>query len=450
MSKQIEVEVSYDLLEQSRRKAIQDSALQLLEEKDTGGSELDQASNRREDIWPALNAYGHDKNLSQDYELSLLPLSRIGAEQGFSGSSILLGYFRHRRNSNLFPSQPMVIKLRKRPPESFGTLSELRDELHRAERLLPYISYHKSQYAVPLHISDVLSKTEYQVLWSPFALTDLVQRHESALSFLDAPDLRQLLAIKKGTEPTKDQLEMALNVVKSAFQILDPLHKRDGTARSVSTSFQKEYAPYLRKFGESWGGSWMELWGTQRETSDFGVSWLNPFWVLNELMARNNISLRLGAVHGDLHPGNILYATPERPFLIDFGWADDNAHIAKDFVLLECNLRFIYFPADVSFADARQFAQLNAQNVALPENLRKRFKPRHDLIQALRTAFVNAHGGRVDWMEEYVIPLFLVSMGLLRYVDQYANQVAARLTVLELARYISDEYLLSEKRSTSA
>ncbi|ADO73733.1 phosphotransferase [Stigmatella aurantiaca] len=442
MSELTAVEVSYDLLEKPRREAIQASAQHLLKEIDRPKAIHEKTLSLREYIWPALDAYGHDQSLPHDYELSLLPLSRIGAEQGFSGSSILLGYFKHKKNTSLFPSQPMVIKLREKCPTAFGKLSELRDELHRAERLRPYISYHKSQYALPLHISDDLPGMGYQVLWSPFALTDLVQRHQSGLSFLEAPDLRQLLKIKKGGEPSEESLKKALKVVESAFQIMGPLHKRDGTARSVSTSFHKEYEPYLRKLGEGWGSSWREIWGTQQKTSDFNICWVNPFWVLSELMARNNVLLRLGAIHGDLHPGNILYATPERPFLIDFGWADDNAHIAKDFVLLECNLRFIYFPADVSFSEVRRFAQMNAQDVAWPEDLNKRFKPRFDVIQSLRKAFLDAHGVKVDWMTEYVIPLFLVSMGLLRYVDQYTNQVAARLTVLELAQYINDNYLL--------
>jgi len=50
----------------------------------------------------------------------------------------------------------------------------------------------------------------------------------------------------------------------------------------------------------------------------------------------------LGAIQGDLHPGNIVYTRGGRPAIIDFGWASDKAHVAKDFVLLECNLRFLF------------------------------------------------------------------------------------------------------------
>jgi hypothetical protein len=446
---EISVDVTYDLLEQPRRDAIKTSAEELLHliEKLQSQRKDPLADYEHMHIWPALGAYGHDLDLPQNYQLTLLPLSRIGADQGFSGSSIVLGYFKHSGASELFPSQPMVIKLRKKGKDSFGRISELRDELHRANRLRPYIGYHKDQYALPLHITDGTPGLEYQVLWSPFALTDLVTRTTPGLNFSTAPDLRQLLAFQKSKEPSPKSLEEALSVIKSTFHVLEPLHKRAGTARSISTSFSKEYELYLRGFGKSWGKAWRRIWGEEQETQDFGTKWVNPIRVLEELLKQDKISLRLGAVHGDLHPGNILYAPEQfqRPFLIDFGWADDNAHIAKDYVLLECNLRFIYFPADVPFETVTRFAQMNGRQDAKPERFDERFKGRVSMIDQIRQSFIQLRGNDPDWMTEYIIPLFLVSFGLLKFTHQYSNQIAARLTILELAKHISENFLKPQR-----
>jgi Ternary complex associated domain 9 len=49
-------------------------------------------------------------------------------------------------------------------------------------------------------------------------------------------------------------------------------------------------------------------------------------------------------VHGDLHPNNVLFGPNYVPVLIDYAFGHLNGHFIKDFVLMECSLRFLQTP----------------------------------------------------------------------------------------------------------
>ena len=49
-------------------------------------------------------------------------------------------------------------------------------------------------------------------------------------------------------------------------------------------------------------------------------------------------------VHGDLHPNNVLFGPEFSPVLIDYAFGHLNGHFVKDFVLMECSLRFLLPP----------------------------------------------------------------------------------------------------------
>jgi hypothetical protein len=412
----------YDILEEAPLNAVLGSAERLLsrmcqENSDAGNWNL------RESVWPAIGALeARDaKYLEIQPRLVLLPLDRIGAKGGFSGSKIMLGYFSDE-GSRIFSSLPLVIKLAKRE----GVNRKLVLEQRLAQSIRPYLGYYKDSFAVPIHL-DVIDP-EYDVLWSPFALPELI-RWGTHLE-LTAKDLRQLL------ERGKSMVD-ANRVIASVFNILEPLHRRVLLGARYPRSLADEYAQYLRGFREKWGPEWIRAWGEEKHTADLGRDdWTNPIWVLNQLSIAPKVELLCGAVHGDLHPGNILYSDVESPSVIDFGWADADAHVAKDFVLLECNLRFTHMRGDVPLSDIRKFSRWIGFNAPCDALEDKRSQETQETIKTIRSRFQNLVGEPADLDIEYVIPMFFVAFGLLRYVEDYTNQVAARLTVLELAEYI--------------
>jgi hypothetical protein len=422
----------YDLLDEKPLAAILASAQRLLdcvcgELGDQGGS-----WSFRESVWPALGA--HHSGGPGDSEirprLVLLPLSRIGSEGGFSGSKIHLGYFSDVGDEKIFPSLPLVIKLAEVKEHQRRKLPE---EKALADDVRPYLAYHKDSFAVPLWVDE---GDEYDVLWSPFALTELVEwRTEASRLSLSALDLRKLL------KEQADNGNEAIAVVEAVYRMLRPLHRRARPVYRESRTFKDEYTRYLRHFPDEWGPKWLASWGEQETVVDLGgETFHNPIWVLNRLLDAPAIEMLCGAVHGDLHPGNIMYSQVGTPSVIDFGWANSNAHVAKDFVLLECNLRFTYLHGDVPLSDVVTLARWIRIEPECGLLVDSAAIQAQRTIAEIRRKFVEL-GDNTDGDLEYVVPLFFVAFGLLRFFDENWNQVSARRTVLELAQYIATNVL---------
>ena len=56
----------------------------------------------------------------------------------------------------------------------------------------------------------------------------------------------------------------------------------------------------------------------------------------------------LGAVHGDLHPKNIVLGNYGNVQIIDFGWAGVDPHVVVDYALLDINIRGTTLPSQIS------------------------------------------------------------------------------------------------------
>lgn len=157
--------------------------------------------------------------------------------------------------------------------------------------------------------------------------------------------------------------------------------------------------------------------------------------------------LTVGAVHGDLHPGNIVLSPDNRPRVIDFGWASDRSHIAKDYVLLECNLRFLMLRPQLSENDLSNFTGWLAWDAA-PPSLSEYSARRVTVITRLRALAKQAFPTDTDWDWEYIVPLFIVGFGLLRFAPLLGNQLAAIRTVVNLADHVAA--LLPRDHSSAA
>ncbi len=266
--------------------------------------------------------------------------------------------------------------------------------------------------------------------------------------------IRDLAEFLRKKSVSADEERKILTIIDVVFEILKPLHHRGGRAACKPRKILDEYKWYLRGVRET-EVRWVNRWAPERQRYCRGTK-INPLWVLNQLRQMSPVNLYLGAIHGDLHPHNIVLSETGVPHIIDFGWAQSERHIAKDFVLLECNFRFMYLRADIPQADMKKLAAWVRFDVdkdhEAPVLGDRAGQINARLIRQVRRKAQRAfHKTKTNWDEEYVIPLFLVAVGLLKHLRDADNQFSAILTVEKTAEYIAKYYLDKRpKRSRSA
>ena len=373
----------------------------------------------RESIWPALALTLKEGALPGRVELHLHPLSRIGQTEGKSGSLVLFGNF--KGGDMCGDSHPVVVKtLAKQEGKN------LKEEHENALSVKHFAYESRDRFALPVHFDD--EHDDYDVLWSRLAPAEAPWEAE-AKDFLRVHDFREIL--KTGGDAEK--------IMQDALSLLRGLHRRLGHPIREERRYGTEYEWYLRGLDEQkWGPEWIEIWGDHNQPTfdDEGETRVNPFWVLERL---RNVQrpLLLGAIHGDLHPGNVILSKGQVS-LIDFGWSQDCVHIAKDFALLECNLRFLFLRPQLARADASLFSRWIGPEPP-PEGLSQYCTARAALIQSLRQAaagVLQSGDDNSNWSWDYLVPLFFVALGLLRYDDNLGNQQAAMDFVLALADHL--------------
>ena len=72
----------------------------------------------------------------------------------------------------------------------------------------------------------------------------------------------------------------------------------------------------------------------------YGQTFRDPRRIL-EAVKEHEINSLVCPVHGDLHPNNVLFGRNFVPVLIDYAFGHLYGHFIKDFVLMECSLRFL-------------------------------------------------------------------------------------------------------------
>lgn len=394
--------------------------------------------NCRELIWPSLSAV---KKVSP--ELKLIPLNRVGAEQGFGGSYVMIVYFIDQANK-IYPSKPLVVKISKPSEKDKG---KLKDEWNSGVEVRSYITYHNDSFAIPLHF-DELPNQKHAVLWSPFSSSEYIWgkldahiRNNSKILTLQVSDLWRVLRKNYVHVPEVSNCNPN-EVLEKVYRITRPLHDRVGLIESRRKNIVTEYKRYLRHFTKKkdWGARICGMW-KGKMVKEQSQEFYNPILCLDKLR-RYETSLRFGAIHGDLHPKNIVLTENDEPRVIDFGWAGDNKHIAKDFVLMECNLRFVALRPDVGLKDLSLMTNWIGFDEKPPKAISADCKARIALIEKLRELARTRFPINTNWDDEYIIPLFLVAFGLLRVLSSMDNQLAARITVLKLSSYLKNRLKL--------
>jgi hypothetical protein len=422
-----EMELVEEMLEAPQRKAVLDSALAMLNNM-CALSDLEGGWNLREVVWPALAVCENRNEVKA--RMVLLPLERIGGEPGRSGNRVMIAYFEQIKCPSILRSQPLVLKV---SSANQAQADKLQKEWQQAKAIRPHLAYHKDAFAVPVSFHA----GPPAVLWSPFASNREIWGVASHDSPLQIRELWQDLdpAAKVGLE-NKDRL---FSILDGVYALLWPLHRAGGTINRKNIKVLQEYYSYLRHINDPWAAPWRARWGddSTETASDFGrTGWINPFHLIKKL-EEFRADLWVGAVQGDLHPRNILLGPWNSPNVIDFGWASEEAHIAKDFALLECNLRFMTLPPAVSLDSAEKMAKWLVADDPTPDVPEEAARLRIELITRLWENVLRHFPEPIDWTTNYLLPLFLVAMGLLRHNVDCGHQEAARLTVLHLAKRLS-------------
>ncbi|MDA8564247.1 phosphotransferase [Mariniblastus sp.] len=430
MKRNISMDVSFEGIEAERLEAIKSSAVRLFNSMRiaSGTKEAGVVWTMAESLWPALSLPEFAKDSLQGAALRIIPLGRIGQMEGKSGSLVVIGFFHDPSRPDMPHSHPVVIKTL-----STEKRDKLREEFENSKSVKPFVYDHKDDFAIPIFFDD--EQPQFHVLWSIFSPSNPIWPVGVAGSVSDSlkvDDLRNPLI--------NGEDELARPIIESTFRLLKNLHLRLNRFKIEERKFGTEYARYLRKLDEGdWGSEWREIWADEntRRIEDSGAEFANPFWILKQLQPIKK-HLFIGAVHGDLHPGNIVLADGE-PRVIDFGWAMDGAHVAKDFVLMECNLRFHTVRPQLNQRDVYALSDWLSWDSPIPKGLGAYALKRAELIQHLRGIAKQTLGNNrseVQWDWEYIVPLFFVSFGLLRVAPHLGNQQSAVRFVLALASHI--------------
>ncbi len=349
----------------------------------------------------------------------------------------MIGQFVHRKHD---PSRLMVFKFLRNRGTSEDKLSE---EKRRYDEIKPFIHPdHQYAFAEPIKCFECKG---YEFLWSPFTSAASAT---SMTSDLAHNDLWKQLRMRPGSDNQPRHLRKE-TILQRVFDHLYLPHRKGGSSCRRKRSFALEYGKYLRGIWGSdprsepgWWKYWELTWAppSKRRISAFGKEHTNPLWVL-ACLRDQEYDFHCGAIHGDLHPKNVVLSE-EEPHIIDFGWAQPDEHVAKDFVLLECNLRFMLLRRDMDIESTQRFARWIEWNKRVPEVSCDYCSRRMQLVRRLREIAAKHLPDTKDWDKEYVIPLFLTAFGLLKHLGAADNQIAAVMTILALADYIEDRNLV--------
>jgi len=384
-------------------------------------------------VWPAVFDHRSGGNLipPNEVQIVVLPLDRIGAPAGASGAGVYIAYYSHAPTSGsaLLASPPLVVKI--------GKADKLQDEMNGA-RAWPTLSPQDAErFARPIFLD--LEDTDWAVLVAPFhSKFDVAE--DGTRNTIEVRDLWRLLENRDeplglGTEhwkKIKKCVEEALDAVQSPHRATFAKRKRE------VQSYSSAYDWYLR--ATTGTGRLCHIpkliFGSEPTVEAFGKKWDNPVLLVEELISGREFSGYVGAIHGDLHPKNIVLNHENVARIIDFGWAKREAHIVQDYLLLDLNIRGTTLPSQMAEADVLALASFldPIQGVAtLPKSVRRRAKIIKDVI------WERANARAVeDWKTEYLIPLLLVGYGLLVHLDSARNQPALVATVLAATRAVRE------------
>ena len=417
----------------------------------------------------------------KDVKMVLLPLDRLGQEQGKSGAHSVLCYFRYESFTEIqssgepadearrmlsLNSLPIIIKHAEEPIAPMGeSPTHIQTEFENANTVSPYLR-HSNTFVLPFYYHREQSGEGSQ---REFLLSNsIVDYGGKQISFSNSSIhtfLNVLQTSEKHSAVSANTKIKSADILSFVYRKLRNLHCGPYSTGRVQThiesrSYAEEYNKYLRKMDTPAArAAFQQLWCTNDDIES--CSEKCPLKVL-DLVLSITTQLHMGGIHGDFHPRNIVMlgdltaALPEA-HIIDYGWANKYSHIAKDYVLMECNLRFMCLNPDLPKRDVEKISRListNELNDAVAEiskdgscsyaddilllimEVRSNFQ---QTLQEIDSSLKNVPLSDDLWLYEYHIPMFLVAYGLTKFYGECRNQVAMRLTISKLTSFLWDK-----------
>ena len=380
----------------------------------------------RDEIWPASRHLQLD-----DVDLVVLPLQRVGAPLGQSGASVFVAYYRARENValELQRSAPLAVKIDQK--------QKMKDELARADGLRDLDEMTEARLVKPFDCLDCKPGSDDD-------RAILVARFRSGVP--GDVKVSDLWAVLQSPDWLHDSAHgrlrrRAFGCLGGALDVVSGLHRAGGSTRQTR-SYATALEWYLRQTrdpAESKGSHAYiprSIFGDAQTVRVFGRKWINPTHVIDRFLCpARTFKTTIGTIHGDLHPKNIVLDESDEPHIIDFGWTREDAPVVLDYILLDINLRSITLPSQVEESDLLKIARF-LPGARRPTGLRRCAQARVDLIREAIWKRLEERRVVRDWLEEYVIPFFMVAYGLLRHLDAARNQMALVATVLAAAKHI--------------
>ncbi len=303
------LEVEYLGVDKPRLDAIQQSAKHLL------ASMFSETQGNCDCVWPLIDAVWPARStdpfrhLPKDrIRLTLEPLSRIGQMEGKSGSVVLIGCFRDTQDGNIPESHPVVVKT---APISSG---KLKGEYDNALTIRPFAYQHKDVFSIPFRKDE---KGGFDVLWSLLSSSSPLWQAQPQAT----PPQRQWTVNDLRTPIQRNDVETVSQVLQRAYSTMHNLHMPFGRRTLRSLNAIGEYDWYLRDYGKKWGEEWEPVFGPKLSPiTRFAESdWANPLWIVEQLK-EVTCDFTLGAIHGDLHPGNVVIGLPHDSWAREMGY----------------------------------------------------------------------------------------------------------------------------------
>lgn len=365
----------------------------------------------------------------------LFPLSRFTPSVGYSGADIFVIRFEYGHQvfggKKTPKSSPMIVKIgnaeKLQIEEGFRVYLEAEAEnMHSLKQFL----------SLPFTLVKTNSGGK-AVLFTKFEVKSLVEE-EAAYKH---QDLWRLLHEEYSSD---DKVNTALKETLDGLKHLHNVEKGflEMTYAQALGSYARGLPPI--KYSEQGQKAFRQIDSVFKEYGEIESASGRLFKRI--LQSDRKMQWRVSAVHGDLHPKNIVKGLNTK--IIDFGWAQKKAPTLLDYLLLDINLRastlspYANRNTVIRMCKTLSWVDIASPNIDMSDcsfckshmNFLEGYiwKPISDIFDEIIEGESTGDSSqqwkqerKIElWNQQYIIPLFVLSYALLKYLDDTTNQTA--------------------------